>query len=140
MKKKTAAHIRLGREGERLARRFLEFTLGYELIEHNLKLHSAEIDLLMRDGKTFVLVEVKSTRWRGEEYHPGLHYTTEQQIRQRRAVHELERKFGTRESPSGMTSWKSFSDVISPSAFIMFPITSTGECFKAPELFVSNRF
>ena len=82
MKKKTAAHIRLGREGERLARRFLEFTLGYELIEHNLKLHSAEIDLLMRDGKTFVLVEVKSTRWRGEEYHPGLHYTTEQQIRQ----------------------------------------------------------
>lgn len=99
MKKKTAAHIRLGREGERLARRFLEFTLGYELIEHNLKLHSAEIDLLMRDGKTFVLVEVKSTRWRGEEYHPGLHYTTEQQIRQRRAVHELERKFGTREFP-----------------------------------------
>ena len=64
MKKNTAAHIRLGREGERLARRFLELTLGYELIEHNLRLRSAEIDLLMRDGKTFVLVEVKSTRWR----------------------------------------------------------------------------
>ena len=61
--KKEAAHIRRGRIGERIARNFLE-RRGFELLERNLKLHSAEIDLLMRDGATFVLVEVKSAHYR----------------------------------------------------------------------------
>lgn len=98
MRKKVAAHIRLGRIGEQIARRFLE-RRGFELLEQNLRLHSAEIDLLMRDGAAFVLVEVKSARYRGEDYHPGLNYSGEQKIRQRRAVYELERKYGDADFP-----------------------------------------
>ncbi len=98
MGKKVAAHIRLGRIGERIAQRFLE-RRGFELLEKNLELHSAEIDLLMRDGASFVLVEVKSARYRGDDYHPGLNYSEEQKIRQRRAVHELERKYGDADFP-----------------------------------------
>ena len=97
--KKEAEQLRLGRTGERLARRFLE-RRGFELLARNLKLHTAEIDLLMRDGASFVLVEVKSARDRGgEETHPGRNYSREQKIRQRRAVHELERKFGDADFP-----------------------------------------
>lgn len=96
--KKEAAHIRRGRIGEQIARRFLE-RRGFELLEQNLKLHNAEIDLLMRDGATFVLVEVKSARDRGDGYHPGLNYSEEQKIRQRRAVHELIRKYGDADFP-----------------------------------------
>lgn len=96
--KKEAEHLRLGRTGERLARRFLE-RRGFELLARNLKLHTAEIDLLMRDGASFVLVEVKSARDRGEETHPGRNYSREQKIRQRRAVHELERKYGDADFP-----------------------------------------
>lgn len=94
MKEKSEArHLRLGRRGERLACRYLE-RRGFELLGRNLKLHSAEIDLLMRDGAAFVLVEVKSGRDRGEETRPGRNYSEEQKVRQRRAVHELERKYG----------------------------------------------
>lgn len=96
--KKEAEHLRLGRTGEHLARRFLE-RRGFELLARNLKLHTAEIDLLMRDGASFVLVEVKSARDRGEETHPGRNYSREQKIRQRRAVHELERKYGDADFP-----------------------------------------
>lgn len=96
--KKETAHIRRGRIGEQIARRFLE-RRGFELLEQNLKLHNAEIDLLMRDGATFVLVEVKSARDRGDGYHPGLNYSEEQKIRQRRAVHELIRKYGDADFP-----------------------------------------
>ena len=53
----------------------------------------------MRDGASFVLVEVKSARDRGEETHPGRNYSREQKIRQRRAVHELERKYGDADFP-----------------------------------------
>lgn len=47
-----------GRTGERRAAAFLE-SLGYLVLEYNLRLPGGEIDLVCRDGRTLVFVEVK---------------------------------------------------------------------------------
>ncbi|MBM2820561.1 MAG: hypothetical protein HW405_321 [Candidatus Berkelbacteria bacterium] len=49
----------VGNQGEDIALRFLE-AKGYILIKKNLHLKLGEIDLLMRDKDTLVLVEVKT--------------------------------------------------------------------------------
>lgn len=91
--KRGSEHIRLGRRGERVAARYLE-RKGFEILGSGMRLRSAEIDLLARDGSSFVLVEVKTLRYReGEEQRPGRHYTEDQRRRQRRAVWELRREF-----------------------------------------------
>ena len=48
-----------GREGEEIACRFL-MQKGYQLLTRNFRAERAEIDLVMRDGKTIVFVEVKA--------------------------------------------------------------------------------
>lgn len=48
-----------GREGESLARQYLEGK-GYFFLERNFKRVHGEIDLIMQDGETLVFVEVKS--------------------------------------------------------------------------------
>ena len=99
MKKSSAGHIRLGRHGEEVAVRYL-VGKGFEILGRNVKLKSAEIDILARDGSSFVLVEVKTLRYRaGVEQRPGNHYTEDQQRRQRRAVLELRREFGDADFP-----------------------------------------
>lgn len=50
---------KLGNFGEELALDFLE-NLGYKLIKKNLRLFCGEIDLLMEDGDTLVICEVKT--------------------------------------------------------------------------------
>lgn len=49
----------LGREGERLAALFLE-RQGLVIVERNFRTRSGEIDLIARDKKELVFVEVKS--------------------------------------------------------------------------------
>ena len=49
----------LGREGETLAAQFL-IRKGYRELARNLTLRQGEIDLLMADGETVVVVEVKT--------------------------------------------------------------------------------
>lgn len=49
----------LGREGERLAALFLE-KQGLVIVERNFRTRSGEIDLIARDKKELVFVEVKS--------------------------------------------------------------------------------
>jgi putative endonuclease len=51
----------LGAWGERMAEKYLK-TQGYNLIARNFRLGRAEIDLLMDDGMTCVLVEVKTRK------------------------------------------------------------------------------
>lgn len=53
----------LGARGERLAARFLS-KAGYRIIERNLEVHDDEADIvaLDPDGRTIVVVEVKSRR------------------------------------------------------------------------------
>lgn len=48
-----------GNWGENKAAEYL-VGLGYEIIERNLKLFCGEIDILARDKKTIVIVEVKT--------------------------------------------------------------------------------
>jgi putative endonuclease len=48
-----------GRRGEELARRHLE-SQGLELLERNYRCRAGEIDLVMLEGRTLVLVEVRS--------------------------------------------------------------------------------
>jgi len=49
----------LGRRAEDLARRHLE-ALGLQLLERNYRCRAGEIDLVMLDGTTLALVEVRS--------------------------------------------------------------------------------
>lgn len=53
--------LRLGRDGEDLAVQFLR-RKGYHIVERNFKFGRGEIDIIARDGKTLVFVEVKSRR------------------------------------------------------------------------------
>lgn len=57
----------LGRRAEDLACRHLE-ALGLQLLERNYRCRAGEIDLVMRDGTTLVMVEVRSrsTRAHGD--------------------------------------------------------------------------
>lgn len=48
-----------GREGEELARRYLE-KKGYRFLDGNFRTTHSEIDLIMNDGGTLVFIEVKS--------------------------------------------------------------------------------
>ena len=53
--------IKLGRQGEKLARKFLK-KQGYRLLRSNYNTTRGEIDLIMRDDNTIVFVEVKTRR------------------------------------------------------------------------------
>lgn len=49
---------KLGSEKERLAGAYLE-TQGYQILEYNFRCREGEIDIVARDGRTLVFVEVK---------------------------------------------------------------------------------
>ena len=99
MPARSLEKFRLGRAGERIAARYLE-NLGYDILGRDIKLNSAEIDILARDGGCFVLVEVKTLRYRkGMDWTPVQHFTEEQKKRQYRARKELMRKFEDAEFP-----------------------------------------
>lgn len=49
----------VGHAAEAAAREYLQ-KLGYRLVSQNWRCHSGEIDLIMRDGETFVFAEVRS--------------------------------------------------------------------------------
>ena len=51
-------HI-LGKYGEEAASRYLQ-TLGYELVERNFHSRAGEIDIILRDGDSWVFVEVRT--------------------------------------------------------------------------------
>jgi len=54
-----AQHNETGKAGELAARRFLE-NKGYAMLESNWRFHRAEVDLIAKDGKILVFVEVKT--------------------------------------------------------------------------------
>ncbi len=54
----------LGREGERVAERFLK-KKGYKLVERNYRCAGGEIDLIALDGRVIVFVEVKTRTGHG---------------------------------------------------------------------------
>jgi putative endonuclease len=54
-----AGHNQTGQQGEDLACDFLQ-DKGYEILERNWRYQRAEIDIIARDGKQLVVLEVKS--------------------------------------------------------------------------------
>ena len=55
----TKERIRVGKTGENAARDYLE-ELGYSVLEVNYRCPLGEIDIVARDDKTIVLVEVRT--------------------------------------------------------------------------------
>jgi putative endonuclease len=53
----------LGRQGEEAAERYL-VQHGYEIVDRNYRSQQGEVDLIARDGKFLVFVEVKSYSFR----------------------------------------------------------------------------
>lgn len=59
--KAKAQHMRLGRRGEDAACRLLR-SKGLEMLARDCRLPRGEIDIVARDGRTLVFVEVKTLR------------------------------------------------------------------------------
>lgn len=53
-------HIRLGSFGEQYAARYLTVEKGMALLDRNWRGPAGEIDLVLRDGRTLVVCEVKT--------------------------------------------------------------------------------
>ncbi len=90
-----AAHLRLGLRGELLAAGMLRLR-GFDILGHDIHFENAQIDLAARDGRTFVLVEVKTLRAGRrdlEHLSPEQNFSPEQQRRFRSAGFEMMRKF-----------------------------------------------
>ncbi len=51
----------LGQQGESIATQHL-LGLGWQLVEHNWRCRTGEIDLIMQDGTALVIVEVRTRR------------------------------------------------------------------------------
>lgn len=63
----TPLRARLGREGERLAQRFLA-SQGYVIERTNVRFPVGELDIVARDGRTLCFIEVRSAssaQWGG---------------------------------------------------------------------------
>lgn len=54
-----ASHIERGRFGEDLAAHYCKKQLGYKLLLRNWRCRGGEIDLICRDGKVLVFIEVR---------------------------------------------------------------------------------
>lgn len=59
--KKNSAHIELGKEGELIARQYLE-NKGYSVLQINWRHKHKEIDLVCKDKTFLVFVEVKTRK------------------------------------------------------------------------------
>jgi len=90
--RRRAAHLRLGRRGERLAARLLR-DLGVDVLVRNYRCPAGEIDLVARDGDTFCFVEVK-TRRRPGRARPADALRGAQRRRIVRAAHRYLRETG----------------------------------------------
>jgi len=54
-----AEHLKTGKKGEDLAIKFLK-EKGYALLENNWRFRRSEVDIIAKDGKILVFIEVKT--------------------------------------------------------------------------------
>ena len=74
-----AKHNELGKQGEEIAAQYL-IENGYEIVERNWRNKHKEIDIIAKDGKDLVIVEVK-TRQNDEYGDPDIAVTRQKQRR-----------------------------------------------------------
>ncbi|MBR6931395.1 MAG: YraN family protein [Bacteroidales bacterium] len=74
-----AKHNELGKQGEEIAAQYL-IEKGYEIVERNWRNKHKEIDIIAKDGKYLVIVEVK-TRQTNEYGNPDIAVTRQKQWR-----------------------------------------------------------
>lgn len=60
----NSGRVLLGKEGERLAERYLQ-NKGYKLVERNYRCRAGELDLIVLDRRVVVFVEVKTRTGHG---------------------------------------------------------------------------
>ena len=98
-RKTEAPHIKLGRIGEKAAARFL-VSEGMEILFRDLKLDAAQIDLIARDGETFVFAEVKTRTFRAHiDYSVAKMLSPQQMDRILNAVSEFRKTYHTEHFP-----------------------------------------
>ena len=95
----------LGRWGEDLAVRHLQ-SLGFEVLDRNWRCRAGEIDVVARDGRTLVFVEVKARS--GLQYGDPAEAVT--RVKARR-IHGLAAQWLAEQRPPG--SWDLRFDVVS---------------------------
>jgi len=78
MTKKPASHL-FGQTAESLAAQYLK-KKGYHILGRNVQLQGGELDLIARDGKTLVFIEVKARR---SDSHGGMLSTITESKKQR---------------------------------------------------------
>ena len=74
-----AEHIDFGKQGEEIAVKYL-MDKGYEILERNWRNRHQEIDIIAKDGKELVIVEVK-TRKSSNDGEPDLAVNKQKQRR-----------------------------------------------------------
>lgn len=60
MSESASPHLVLGRKGEDLAARYLEQSRGLVVLSRNWRCQEGELDLVLTDGRTLVVCEVKT--------------------------------------------------------------------------------
>lgn len=95
--KGKAAHLKVGANGEKAAKR-LFLNMGCTFLVQDIRMPGGEIDLVFRDGKTLVFIEVKSRRIKKKEdifwVHPADALLPKQKRRIYRAANQYLREIG----------------------------------------------
>jgi len=87
----------LGERGENVAAKFLR-NLGYKILERNYRTALGEIDIIARDGKTLVFVEVKTRMY--DDPTPEEQVNLAKQHQNTKAAHMYLRRFGQPQPPA----------------------------------------
>ncbi|HET6251767.1 MAG TPA: YraN family protein [Tepidisphaeraceae bacterium] len=77
--KTTPPRDSMGDRGENVAARFLR-NLGYRIIIRNFRCEAGEIDIIARDGKTLVFVEVKTRSYDEPSPEEQVHSSKQHQL------------------------------------------------------------
>jgi len=94
---KTPQRDPLGERGENVAARFLR-NKGYKIIIRNFRCELGEIDIIARDGKTLVFVEVKTRAY--DDPQPEDQVNTEKQHQVTKAAKLYLSRYGIPQPPA----------------------------------------
>lgn len=98
MNRARAAHLVLGRRGEEAAVRLLT-DKGMTVLARNWRISSGELDIVARDGRKLVCVEVKTLHRRHDTYTPGANLSTRQRLRNYRTGRAYHKRFAAPGTP-----------------------------------------